>query len=235
MTKIRKLRRTAFFAIAAIATVVTVSAKSSADDRMIPASLDEGQRANLKKYLDSVEKPTQLIPANAKVVGTIPKILTAEPPVGSEVKEYLASVIPDVATDAKKTPERATIYWYRPNPKQGSAGVTIRRVVDLNTGNPVGEPEVLFNHATPLAREERADAVALAYKQSAALRELSAGVDPKDIEVAPLLQVITAAGQTDGAPGDRVVSMQFRNRKTTKRVRLMVNLTQQTVRDPNAR
>src|SRR5262249_7849282 len=118
--------------------------------------------------------------------------------------------------------------------KQGSPGVTVRRVVDLGTGEAVGEPEVLFNHATPLTREERDEAIKLAREKVPALKEFYAGAHEKEIEGAPLIPVTTASGQPDGSPGDRVVSLQFRKKDAPRRLTVMVNLTQQSARDANA-
>jgi hypothetical protein len=204
-----------------------------ADDSQLPANLTDSQKANLKKFLAAVAKPKRFLPEKARFVGAVPDNLDPNPVPGAEVKEYLAAVVPFTAAE-KKGPEKAYVYWYRPNPKQGAPGVTVRRVVDLTTGEAVGEPEVLFNHATPLSREERDEAIRLAREKSPAVRDLYAGADEKDIEATPLVQVITATGQPEGSVGDRVVTLQFRKRSTNQRVNLVVNLTKQTVRDPNA-
>jgi hypothetical protein len=205
-----------------------------ADESVIPANLTESQKANLKKALAAEEKPKQFIPDKAKFVGTPPEGLDRAPTPGVEIKQYLAAIVPYTTTDPKKTPEKAYVYWYRPNPKQGSPGVTVRRVVDLNTGQMLGEPEVLFNHATPVAAEERTEAIRLAREKIPAVRDLYAGADEKDIAIDALVQVISTTGLPEGAPGDRVVSLQFRKKDTTRRTTVMVNLTQQTACDANA-
>jgi hypothetical protein len=226
---------TKIFAIslALMGGTLALGAPVRADDRVIPADLGDGQKANLKKFLASREKPKQFLPEGAKVVGAPAEGVQLGTPQGAEVKEYLAAVVPHVAADRKKGPEKADIFWYRPNPNKGSPGVTIKRTIDLTTGEPVGPPQVLFNHATPLAPEERDEAVALARKQSRPVAELYNGAEEKDVEVAALVQVISAAGQPDGSPGDRVVSLQFHRKGTKQRAQVMVNLTKQTVRDPN--
>ena len=146
-----------------------------ADDRLIPADLSDAQKANLKKGLAAVEKPKRFVPERARIVGNTPDGLDLDPAPGAEVKEYLASVVPHAAADRKKGPEKADLYWYRPNPKKGLPGITVRRTVDLTTGELAGGPEVLFNHATPLAPEERDEAVAMARKKVPAVAELYDG------------------------------------------------------------
>ena len=205
-----------------------------ADDSVIPANLTDTQKANLKKILAAEEKPKRFIPDKAKFVGSPPEGLDQAPMPGAEIKQYLAAIVPYTTTDPKKSPEKAYVYWYRPNPKQGAPGVTIRRVVDLNSGQLVGEPEVLFNYATPVAPEERTEAIRLAREKIPAVRDLFTDADEKEIAVDALVQVITTTGLPEGAPGDRVVSLQFRKKNSTKRTTVMVNLTQQTARDANA-
>src|SRR5262249_18602820 len=148
-----------------------------------------------------------------------------------EVKEYLSAVIPHEAADRRKGPDKADLYWFRPNPRKGSPGVTVKRVVDLGTGMQVGDPVVLINYLTPLAPEELSDALRIAREKSAAARALYAGREAQDVEVASLVHRITATGQPDGTPGDRVVNLQLRAKRTGQRASVMVNLTKETVRD----
>ncbi len=226
--------KTATILVLAAVVFLGVDPMSRADDRLIPANLTESQKANIKKFLASVEKPKQFLPEKAKLVGSAPSDLGVGAEPGAEIRQYLAAVIPYTAKDRKRGPEKAEILWYRPNPKKGQPGVTVRRVLDLTTGAAVGDPEVLFNHATPLTVEELNEAIKLARDKYPAAADLYATTEAKDVEVAPLVQVITATGQADGAVGDRVVSLQLRKKGTNKRLAVMVNLTRQTVRDPNA-
>jgi hypothetical protein len=160
--------------------------------------------------------------------------LDPNPVPGAEIKEYLTSIVPYRAAASDKPPEKVEIYWYRPNPKRGSPGVTVRRVVDLATGEPAGEPEILFNYPTPLAREELIEAVKIARAKNEKVEELCRDSEAGDIDVSPLVTTIKVTGVPDGAPGDRVVNLQFLKKSTAARANLFVNLTRGTVRDPGA-
>lgn len=204
------------------------------DERLLPSSLSDAQKASLAKYLASVKAPDRFIPESARVVGDGSVSLEPNPVPGAEIKEYLTSIVPYRPRSADKPPEKVEVYWYRPNPKKGAPGVTVRRVVDLATGEPAGEPEVLFNYPTPLAREELTEAVKLAREKNDKVAELCRDAEQGDVEVSPLVTLIKVAGVPDGTPGDRVVNLQFLKKSTMARASVVVNLTKGTVRDPAA-
>jgi hypothetical protein len=202
------------------------------DERLLPSVLTEKQKTTLADYLAGVKKPDRFIPESARFVGEGAGSLDPNPVPGAEIKEYLTSVVPYRAAAPDKPPERVAVYWYRPNPKRGAPGVTVRRVVDLETGRPVGEPEVLFNYATPLSREELTEAVKLARAKDEKVEALCRDAERGDVEVSPLVAPVKVAGVPDGEPGDRVVNLQFLRKSTGARASVNVNLTKETVRTP---
>jgi hypothetical protein len=204
------------------------------DERLLPSGLTDKQKTTLANFLAGLKKPDRFIPEPARVTGEGAGSLDPNPVPGAEIKEYLTSVVPYRRAAPDKPPDRVEIYWYRPNPKRGSPGVTVRRVVNLETGDQVGEPEVLFNYATPLSREELAEAIKLARAKSDKVEELCRDAEQGDVEVSPLVAPIKAAGVPDGTPGDRVVNLQFLRKSTTARASVNVNLTKETVRVPGA-
>lgn len=204
------------------------------DERLLPTGLGEKQKATLVDFLASVKKPDRFIPASAKIIGTGALSLDPNPVPDAEIKEYLTSIVPFRPQAKDKPPDRAELFWYRPNPKRGLPGVTIRRVVNLESGEQVGEPEVLFNYPTPLAREELVGAVKIARAKIEKLNELFRDAEAGDVEVVPLIEQIKVSGAADGAPGDRVVNLQFLKKSTAARASVNVNLTRETVRDVSA-
>jgi hypothetical protein len=204
------------------------------DERLMPSGLTEHQKTSLVNYLSSVKKPDRFIPESARIVGEGSGSLDANPVPGAEIREYLTSIVPYRPTAKDKSPEKVEIYWYRPNPKRGSPGVTIRRVVDLSKGEPAGEPEVLFNYPTPLSREELVEAVKLARDANTKVGALYRDAEQGDVLVSPLVTSIKVAGAADGNPGDRVVNLQFLKKSTTDRANVVVNLTRGAVREPGA-
>src|SRR4029077_10412810 len=107
-------------------------------------------------------------------------------------------------------------------------------VVDLATGEPAGEPEILFNYPTPLSREELLEAVKTARAKNDKVDALCRDAEEGDIGVSPLVTLIKVAGAPYGTPGDRVVNLQFVKKSTADRANVIVNLTKGTVRDPAA-
>jgi hypothetical protein len=202
-----------------------------ADDEMIPEDLPRSSQKALKYFLSRRGRPKALFPAGARVVGTVPSYINlsaARAVTGPALVEHLAEVRPYPATDRKKGPDWAELYWYRPNPK-GGAGLTVKRVVDLRTGRPVGPPEVHFDCYAPLTRPERAQAIKLARSRTRKVRDLYAAKG--EIEVVALFEQISAENVPDGAPGDRVVNLQFRRRGSAAVVSVNVNVTRNTVRE----
>jgi hypothetical protein len=224
----------AFVALVVCAALGADEARPRVDDRLLPAGLTDKQKTALGDFLASVKKPDRFIPESAKVVGAGSLTLDSNPVPNAEIKEYLASVVPYRTTGREKTPSKVEIYWYRPNPKAGAPGVTIRRVVDLTTGEEVGAPEVLFNHPTPLAREELIAAVRLARAKSDKAKAFLGDSEPDEFEFTPLVNQIKVTGAADGSPGDRVVNLQILKKSTGDRLSVNVNLTKESVRAPGA-
>jgi hypothetical protein len=146
-------------------------------------------------------------------------------PDGAEVKEYLAEILPH------RTGDKADVFWFRPNPKKGLPGITVKRVVDLATGKQVGEPAAIAGYPAPLTQEEREQAVKLARELSEKVKAVYAGVEDKDVEATALFEQVTAANATEGKPGDRVAILQVRRKGSPEVASVAVNLTQETVRD----
>jgi hypothetical protein len=205
-------------------------------DEMVPESLPPAKKEALKAFLSKLERPAQFLPPGAKILGgpalpSGPEVdLRAAP--AAEVKEYLAEVLPHRAADRRKGPDRADLYWFRPNPRKGTPGITVKRVVDLNTGKQVGQTEVLLHYAAPLTREEKEQAIELARAKAPAVRDLYAAAGKGGVEVVALFEQISAAGVPDGTPGDRVVNLQFRKQKAADVLSVNVNVTKETVRAP---
>jgi hypothetical protein len=210
------------------------SARGRVDEKLLPSGLTEHQKTTLSNYLAGIKKPERFIPESARVVGEGTVSVDPNPVPGAEIKEYLTSIVPYRAQAKDKPPEKVEVYWYRPNPKRGSPGVTVRRVVDLATGKADGEPEILFNFPTPLAREELGEAVKVARAKSDKVSELCRDAEEGDIVVSPLVTLIKVAGAPYGTPGDRVVNLQFLKKSTSDRANVIVNLTKGTVHEPGA-
>jgi hypothetical protein len=211
-----------------------VAVAAAADDPALPASLPEKERQAVKRFLDGLPKPTRLIPPKARVTAYGPRAaveVDAEP--AGEVKEYLASIVPHRAAD-KGGPARADVYHYRPNPKRGSPGVTVKRTVDLATGEAVGEPEVLLGYPAPITREEREQAIKLARDEPTVKAIYAAAPDEKDVEVAVLFETVSAEGVPGANVGDRVATLLYRTKGARPVAAAVVNLTQQTVRPQSA-
>src|SRR5262245_56204859 len=208
---------------------------NAADDDLIPGSLPQAKREALSTFLAKVkeDKPTQFIPPGAKlqsVTNTAVEI-DVTPNKNAEVKEYLAEIVPQRAADRQKGPERAEVYWFRPNPKRGAPGITVKRVVDLTSGEQVGDTIVLLTRPTALTREVQAQAIALARNKSEKVKSLYDDAKDEDISVAALFDQVTVKGVPDGNVGDRVVNLQFRRKGAQEVVSVNVNVTQETVRE----
>ncbi len=208
---------------------------AAADDLIVPRTLPPAKKAILKNYLAKREKPGRFLPPGAKLVGApLPGIpAPVEPPLasGARVVEWLAEARPHEATDPRKGPDLVDLYWFRPNPRKGAPGITVKRVLDLNTGKQLGPTEVLLDYSAPLTHEEEAQAIRLARKNVRAVREAYSGAGKGEVEVVALFEQITAPGVPDGAPGDRVVNLQFRRRRSPDVVSVNVNVTKETVRE----
>ncbi|MFM9776280.1 hypothetical protein ACKI1Z_41790, partial [Streptomyces galilaeus] len=78
----------------------------------------------------------------------------------------------------------------------------------MNTGEVVGEPQVLTKAHTPVSREELAEAVAAAQTRSEPLKALYQDRDPKAVRYEYLQMKINRKSE-QFEPGDRVVRFVF--------------------------
>lgn len=205
-----------------------------AADELIPSSLPKEKRERLTNFLEQVKKQAKggFILADGNLTALDPRIKLAPTTAkDDQVEEYLAAVILHRATDATKGPEMAQVYWYRPHPTKGAAGVTVKRVIDLTSGKEKGPPEVLVGYPAPLTREEREQAIALAKEEVPALKDLLAD-GQKDVILEVLFETVTSEKNPDGDIGDRVVSLRIRKKGEKGLVAADVNLTKQKVRVP---
>jgi hypothetical protein len=129
--------------------------------------------------------------------------------------------------------QKADVYFYRPNPMKGKQGLTVKYTVDLKTGQPIGEAEVLTKAHTAVAREELAEAVALAKEKAATVQALYKDRAPNDVRW-EYLQMKINRKSADYEPGDRVVRLVFmanaaEGQPAPTPVRIVVNLTRALV------
>ena len=111
------------------------------------AAATEGAAGQPRRFLDSHQKPDRYIPEGAKIVGTLPgggELPPTTPPAAKPVKQYTVQIISHRPVPDQPEPSRVDVYYYRPNPERGRPGVTVKYTVDLNSGNQVGETEVLL-------------------------------------------------------------------------------------------
>jgi len=209
------------------------------DDRaMIPQQLPKEQQDNLARFLDSHQKADRYIPEGAKIVGTLPgggELPPTTPPAAKPVKQYTVQIISHRPVPDQPEPSRVDVYYYRPNPERGKPGVTVKYTVDLNSGNQVGETEVLLNHHTAMAKEEITDAVALARDKSDSLKALYKDRQPAQVRYEYLQMKVNQKNEPN-EPGDRVVRIVFTAEPTEsdpnpKQVKVIVNLTKEVVVD----
>jgi hypothetical protein len=202
------------------------------DGDLIPGSLSRAKQERLRAFLDRRKKNKgAFIPEGSKfrVWANIHRAIDLPKSNVRVEKEYLAEIKLQRVKDAEKGPERADVYWYRPNPKLGVPGVTVKQAVDLNSGEG-GETEVLFGYPAPLTREEREEAIALAKEKVPGVAKLLAG-QQRGVTLDVLFQTIAVPKNPNGKPGDRVVTLRVRKRGE-KTVLVDVNVTQGTVRGP---
>jgi hypothetical protein len=176
----------------------------------IPPRLPKDQRDNLLRFLQAHEKPDRFVPADAKVVDAPAAELEgrAEPPKGQPVKQYMVQITSHRPVPGQEEPKNVDVYYYRPNPEKGKPGITVKHTVDLTTGQQVGPTEVLLKHHAPLAREELAEAVALAREKAAPVQALYKGRDESAVRW-EYLQLLVTRKQEQNEPGDRVVRIVF--------------------------
>ena len=204
------------------------------DEPRLPAGLAPDQQDNLKAFLKATGTPTRYVPDNARVGDVAPPAadaaVVAAP--GKPVTQYTVQITPHRVTAEQEQVTRADVYYYRPNPVKGRQGITVKYTVDLATGKPVGEPEVLTKAHTPVSREELAGAVAAARDKVPDVAALYAGREAGEVRW-EYLQMKVQRPTNGMNPGDRVVRLVFTagppaGGPPANPVRVLVNLTADT-------
>src|SRR5262249_20140694 len=157
---------------AAIFVTAFAHALRAANDDLIPKQFSKEQRDKIQRFLQDHEKPKEYVPTNAKIVGTPPDGAgtTPENKADQVVKQYLVQITAHRPVPGEEQVKRVDVYYYRPNPEKGKAGITVKHTLDVTTGKEIGQTEVILNGKTPLAREELAEAVDLAKQKSEAVQ-----------------------------------------------------------------
>jgi hypothetical protein len=223
---------------AVVAAVLVLGASAglrAADKDIIPPQFSAAQRDNLLRFLQQHEKPERFVPRDAKIVGPQGANVDAVPgPAANKpVKQYTVQITPHRPVPDQEQVKRADVYYYRPNPEPGKAGITVRHTVDLDTGKQVGSTEVLLNYHTPISREELAEAVALAREKSADVRALYKDRAENAVQW-EYLQLMIGRKHEPHEPGDRVVRFVFTagsapGEAPAQPVRVVANLTKGVV------
>jgi hypothetical protein len=218
----------------ALVAIVLTGGLRAADTDLLPPQLPKAQRDNLVKFLQEHEKPNRFIPTGAKPVDSQPtdadKNITATP--SKPIKQYMVQITTHRPVPGETDVKQVDVYYYRPHPERGKPGVTIKHTVDLTTGKQVGETEVLVKAHTPISREERAEAVALAREKSPAVQALYKDREDKAVQWEYLQLMVTRKSEQQD-PGDRVVRLVFTARDPNDQtapaaVAVRVNLTKGT-------
>ncbi|MBY0456545.1 MAG: hypothetical protein K2V38_04355 [Gemmataceae bacterium] len=222
----------------AFGLLASALAQQPPDERQLPASLTADQKANLLKFLKDTERPDRYIPKGAKFGDTAPseKELAFTGTKDQPIKQFTAQITPHRPTPDQEKVTKADVFYYRPNPEKGKPGVTVKYTIDLATGQPVGEPEVLTKAHVPVSREELAEAISLAQNKVPAVKELYDGREAGVVRWEYLQMKINR--KTDQfEPGDRVVRLVFtappaaEGQRAPEPVRVIVNVTRETVQD----
>lgn len=217
-------------AVLALALAIDAPASPAADEPVLPPQLTQPQKQNLLRFLKQHEKPDAFIPRNARVVGSRPSEAEVEgdKAPAKAVKQYMVQITPHRPVPGQEEVTRVDVYYYRPNPEKGKRGVTVKHTVDVATGNQVGETEVLLNHHTPIARDELAEAVALAREKSPEVKALYRGREERAVQW-EYLQLMINRKHGENEPGDRVVRLVFtapaKEQIEPAHVAVLVNLT----------
>jgi hypothetical protein len=212
-----------------------LAALQAADERALPRSLTAEQRTNLLQFLKDNEKPGRYVPKGAKVGDVAPPAADAEITATKEkpIRQYTAQITPHRPVPGAEKVTKADVYFYRPNPEKGKQGITVKYTVDLTTGKPVGEPEVLTKANTPVSREELGEAVTSAKEKIEPLKALYKGREARDVRYEYLQMRINKKSE-QFEPGDRVVRLVFtanprEGERAPEPVRVLVNLTKDLV------
>jgi hypothetical protein len=220
---------------AVVTTLVLVACgASAADEPQLPASLTADQKANLLKFLKDHERPERYVPKGAKFPDTPPPEKERELTGTKEkpIRQYTVQITPHRPVPGEEQVGKADVYFYRPNPEKGKPGITVKHTIDLATGRPVGEPEVLTKAQTPVSREEVGDALALAREKVPAVKQLYDG-RPEGAVKWEYLQMKINRKTEQFEPGDRVVRFVFTatppdGQPAPEPVRVLVNITKDT-------
>ncbi|QVL34408.1 hypothetical protein KIH39_11020 [Telmatocola sphagniphila] len=234
MARIRILRKRLFLLLTAI--LFTSVSLQAAEEDILPPQLPKEQRERLQKFLVDHSQPERFFPKNAKVVDSkSPVPIPDEKPVSAKsIKQYTVQIVQHRPTPDQPRVNKVDVLYYRPNPEKGKAGITVKYTVDLETGNQVGETEVLLKAHTPISREETEEAVALAKEKSPELKALYANRDPKSIRW-EYLQMMVTKKLDQVQVGDRVVRIVFTaapaqgESEAPPPLRVLVDLTRQLV------
>jgi hypothetical protein len=207
----------------------------AADERMLPASLSKEQRANLMQFLKSHETPGRYVPKGAKIIDAAPPAADAEVTATKDkpIKQYTAQITPHRPVPGEEKVTKADVYFYRPNPEKGKQGITVKYTVDLTTGKPIGEAEVMTKAHTAVSREEVAEAVAAVKEKTEPVKRLYEGRPPGAVRY-EYLQMKINRKSAQFEPGDRVVRFVFtadplEGEKQPAPVRVLVNLTKDLI------
>jgi len=206
-----------------------------AEEPQLPASLSADQKANLLKFLKENETPDRYVPKGARFPDTPPPVAdfdikgTKDRP----IKQYTVQITPHRPVPDQEQVGKADVYFYRPNPEKGKPGITVKYTIDLTTGQPVGDTEVLTKAHTPVSREELAEAVEKVKEKSDAVKALYKGREPNAVRWEYLQMKINRKSE-QFEPGDRVVRFVFTanpadGEAAPAPLRVIVNLTKDTV------
>ena len=217
-------------------TFLLLPALAQAGERdLIPPQLSKPQQDNLLRFIEQHQKPDRYIPPDAKIVGTLPNggELPPELPAAKPVKQYTVQIISHRPVPGQPDPTQVDVYYYRPNPEKGKAGVTVRYTVDVATGNQVGQTEVLLNQHTALSQDEVAEEVAMAKDKSEAVKSLYQNREAGAVHWEYLQMKINTKNERH-EPGDRVVRLVFtatpaEGEAAPAPVRVIINLTKEIV------
>jgi hypothetical protein len=219
----------------AVLLVAGLPALRAADERAVPASLSGPQRENLLKFLKENETPDRYVPKGARFGDAPPPAadvgITATK--DKPIKQYTVQITPHRPVPDQEKVNRADVYFYRPNPEKGKPGIAVKYTVDLTTGAPIGEPEVLTKAHTPVSREELAEALAAMKERSEVVKNLYAGRDATAVRWEYLQMKINRKSE-QFEPGDRVVRFVFQvtppeGEEPPTPVRVIYNLTRDTI------
>jgi hypothetical protein len=220
----------------AVLLLLALPVLRAADERVVPASLSGPQRENLLKFLKENETPDRYVPKGAKFGDAPPPAADTTITATKErpIKQYTVQITPHRPVPDQPEVNRADVYFYRPNPEKGKPGIAVKYTLDLSTGTPIGEPEVLTKAHTPVSREELAEAVALLKEKSEPVKKLYAGREDGAVRYEYLQMKINRKSE-QFEPGDRVVRFVFQatppaeGEAAPAPVRVIVNLTRDTI------